>query len=299
MVSDVPPRPGPFVWPPRRIDRTRLESPGPAVAVAPAIVADEPPRVLWWSQVERAWLAPVAEPLALRAAAALWAPDELGAFCDRCGSTVGAGEADEFGCALCAGRRVPWDRAVRLGEFDGALRDWVHEVKFTRFRALGVSLGRLLGERLLAAGLRSGPAGERVAVVPAPMSFRRRLFRGVDHARVIAQGVARKIDAPLCDGLARRHRPSQLSVPASERARNVARAIRCRPGVEFGGWTVVLVDDVRTTGATLAACARAAKRGPGRPAALWAAALAVTPDRGRLGLVGIPRRAVRPGTEPG
>jgi len=43
-------------------------------------------------------------------------------------------------CPACRGKRLPWARAVRLGEYDGLLRDAIHEVKFTRWRTLGSDL---------------------------------------------------------------------------------------------------------------------------------------------------------------
>src|SRR5262249_32132029 len=53
------------------------------------------------------------------------------------------------------------------------------------------------------------------------------------------------------------HRPSQLSVPAGQRASNVAGSILPRHGVNLSGWTLIVLDDVTTTRATLTAACRA------------------------------------------
>jgi len=280
---------GAFLWPPRKPEAVETQAP-PAFEAPPAPTAGTPvltPRGgrALWRAVERCWLAPVAPPLAERIELTGWAPDPFGVFCDRCGGPVGPHEADEFGCAACLTTTVPWARFVRLGPHVDPLRAWVHEVKFTRWRRLGVDLGRLLGERIRLAGA----PRERVCVVPMPTTFRRRMSRGVDHAGAIAEGVAEVLDAPLVRALARSHAPSQRSLAPTERKRNAAKSIRVRGKADLRGWTVILVDDVRTTGATLEAAARALRgrhRGGRTPAdrmKIWACALAVVAPQSRRG----------------
>ncbi|MEM1424671.1 MAG: hypothetical protein AAGH64_11800, partial [Planctomycetota bacterium] len=60
---------------------------------------------------------------------------------------------------------------MRLGSYEGALIDWIHEVKFERGWRLGEDLGAMLGERLVEQGF----AG---VVVPMPTTWRRRMARG-------------------------------------------------------------------------------------------------------------------------
>lgn len=179
---------------------------------------------------------------------------------------------------------------VRLGEHAGPLRDWVHEVKFTRFQALGVTLGHRLGRRVIEAG-GDGPGW---LVVPAPTTRRRRLARGVDHAGAIAAGVAAETGWPVRRLLARRHRPSQTSLPASERKRNAAGAFRRRGGARLGDARVLVVDDVMTTGATASAACRALVKGlkaAERPEAVWVAVVAVAPRPGAGDPGGTPEAA--------
>jgi predicted amidophosphoribosyltransferase len=234
--------------------------------------------------VERQLLGLSAEPLDRRLESAHWRADAFDTFCHRCGRDAGVFEVWREGCTRCRGLAMPWDKVVRLGRYEGVLRDVVHEVKFTAFRSLGTAVGRLLGQRVASAIARRSPSEppiQRVLVVPVPTSTRRRLARGIDHTRVLARAAAAALrrgtpDCPPVPArvwpvLSREHRPSQLAVPAGERLRNVAGAFRpaWRAGLARwspAGWLapaitpgtlVVLLDDVTTTGATARAAARA------------------------------------------
>lgn len=283
-----------FVWPPRGLgsevatcdadgERADLR---PGVAIGPKRGFRTRVSDAMWA-VEREWLVPTASPLARRMESSGWRPDAPGVYCDRCGETCGPYETSEFGCAACHGKHLGWDRFVRLGAHEDCLREWVHEVKFERGARLGYELGRRLGVSLRAAGvLECG----RVCVTPVPAHWSRRVTRGVDHAGVIALGVASELRAPVVQALRRRWGRSQRSAPAGGRGRNVSRAYAARGRVRgLGGMTVILVDDVRTTGATLRACVRALRGGSGGAvfAGVWAGVVGVAshgPARQEAGL---------------
>lgn len=250
---------------------------------------EEPPRATaaaplgLWAQVERTWLGVVAPPFAQRAAEASWRPSRLWEYCHRCGHDLPLafqkpGEpTPEPGCLRCASRRTPWSNLLRIGVYEDLLQEAIVQVKFERWPALGVTLGRLLGGELAAALHASGVAPRELVLVPMPTSLRRRLARGIDHTAAITRGVRQVTGGSVRRLLSRSHRPSQLHVQPSRRARNVRGAFR-GTRADLAGKTVVLIDDVLTTGATMRSASRAllrAARGPSRPAALWAAVLAV------------------------
>lgn len=235
------------------------------------------------SEIERAWLDPTALPLAQRIIQADWRPDEPQAYCDRCGRDIGAYESDEVRCSRCAHSRIPWDRCIRLGRYEPPLADWICEVKFTRWRVLGFELGRTLARQLRAAGFTAQNYPNAI-IVPIPTSFRRRLSRGIDHAAVLARGVAWELKLPLIHALKRKHRPSQRAVAFSDRVGNVTGSILLRRTSRLTGRTILLIDDVMTTGATMRTAARALAP-PGsppnrRPEAIWTAVAGVTPEPG-------------------
>jgi len=171
---------------------------------------------------------------------------------------------------------------VRLGAFEGLLRDAIHEVKFTAWRRLGTDLGRMLGERLEDALERACVPIECVVLVPMPTTMRRRLARGIDHTTVLARGVRDVLGVPIVRAVAREHRPSQTHVPQSQRRDNVARSMRLRSGVDLSGHMVVIIDDVMTTGSTMGECARAIREGTrgenAKPLDVWAAVLSVAAE---------------------
>jgi ComF family protein len=105
------------------------------------------------------------------------------------------------------------------------------------------------------------PPDPHDVVVPVPLSGLRKRTRGYNQAELLAKGVASGLGLPLQrDAVARtRHTaPQARSTDAEARRRNVEGAFMCRPQV-VAGRRVLLLDDVTTTGATLAACAAALK----------------------------------------
>lgn len=264
-----------FVWPPRRPGAPT--DPRPARTPGARRACPAPARCSLWQAFEREFLGLRAGPLESRMAEAGWRPDGPDDYCPRCGRGLDAPGRSEEGCKVCAGIRFAWDRLVRLGAYSGELRRWVHEVKFTRWRRLGMDLGVILGAALRS--IADQQPAQSTVIVPVPDAALRRLWRGIDHAAVIARGVARATGWPVVQPLHRRFGRSQLMVSPSQRATNVAQSFKPRPGASAvlrGVQRVVVVDDVLTTGATLRTCCRLIQRAASGSAVIWAACLART-----------------------
>jgi ComF family protein len=163
------------------------------------------------------------------------------------------------------------DRARAIGPYDGALRAIVHTIKYEGRRSLAKPLGRMLRTR--AADLIEGVD----AVVPVPLHRSRRRERGFNQA----MDLARHIGPAVVPALRRvRATPSQTGLSAAQRRLNVRAAFDATKAARLvKGSTVMLIDDVSTTGATLDACARALKEAGVREVRALTVARVVTPPR--------------------
>jgi len=141
--------------------------------------------------------------------------------------------------------------------FAGPVRAALHDLKYAGERRLADPLGAAIARRWSRVGI-----GAEV-VVPVPVHADRERRRGYDQAALIAEVAARHLGLPSVRALERgRATVAQFELGRDERAANVAGAFRPRrslrhaPEAIAGRW-VLLVDDVVTTGATLAASAEA------------------------------------------
>jgi ComF family protein len=147
------------------------------------------------------------------------------------------------------------DRARAVGEYDGALRAIIHAIKYEGRRSLSRPLAALMHAR----GAEVLDGGS--CLIPVPLHPSRRRERGFNQAADLARHLSTLLDLPVRKALRRtRATASQTGLPAAERHRNVRDAFGVtRAARELAGSTVVLIDDVSTTGATLEACAGALK----------------------------------------
>ncbi len=210
-----------------------------------------------------------------------WQPDAIEDYCVRCGGSVGPHESDGEGCPTCRRKRLPWQRAIRLGAYAGHLQVSIRDLKFRAWRQTGVELGRCMGDRLAWHLERANTEPSDAVIVPVPCHWTRRVRFGVDHTLVLARAASGQCGVPVRRLLTRRPGPRQLQVSATERSRNVSRAFQKR---RFGRLQapklVIVLDDVRTTGATLRACCRTIRSG--YPVeSVWVVTAGVTPMRNR------------------
>ena len=140
--------------------------------------------------------------------------------------------------------------------FTGVTRRALHALKYGGERRLAPLMGAAVARRWA----RAGAAGD--ALVPVPASPDRVRERGYDQAALIAREAGRRLGVPVIQALERtRATTAQFDLDRAARATNLVEAFRAREGPGAGlalqdAW-LVLVDDVVTTGATLAACATA------------------------------------------
>ena len=175
-------------------------------------------------------------------------------YCRRCGASLAGAHDADAECSGCALRPPAFERAVAPLQYRGLVRQAVHAFKYQHRRRIGAWLAARMAQTA-----QQTWDGEQIdAVVPVPMHWLKARARGDNPADSLARHVATLLQRPLTRGLLRRRRwtPSQTRLSPAARARNVAGAFgvarRAQPPT-----TLLLVDDVFTSGSTADACALA------------------------------------------
>ena len=210
----------------------------------------------------------------LRSALEIAAPDDCAvcglpgsALCDRCSSLL-----VPVGGSCCRACGHPWRTPVPtcracLPGLPAARAAIVYDHRARRLISAFKDTGRVrLAERLAQLIVEAVPRPQVTALVPVPLTRRRRAERGFNQSALIARAVAAIWDLPVAEVLERTRdgRPQRGQGGRARRSGLAGTFVAAR-----APQSVVLVDDVHTTGATLAACARALRAGgTGRVAAV-------------------------------
>jgi len=175
--------------------------------------------------------------------------------CGRCDFPLGTGAATDAGCSEC--RR--WPTALSGARACSVLKPpadaLVHALKYDGWSGLA----EVMGSRMGMLGIHSG-VRRPFLVVPVPTTRARARRRGYNQAKLLAEVVARNTGEPLVDALIRRPGgATQVSLHPSQRLANVKRVFSVREDerLRLRGASILLVDDVLTTGATAGAAAKA------------------------------------------
>lgn len=181
-------------------------------------------------------------------------------FCACCRTPfLNAAPLDENGvCRLCRSGLTGFDAVYTYGDYDGVLRELIHLFKFSGIKPLARPLGQLLR--------RSVPRDIQVdVIIPMPLHWKRKWERGFNQSELLADELSRHLGAPVSLALQRhKHTPAQAGLTLHERRRNVASAFSVRHQQQLENKHVLLIDDVLTTGATIAAASAALKKAGAR-----------------------------------
>jgi len=185
-------------------------------------------------------------------------------LCNWCGRPFPDAAGDDHTCGVCLSRPPrftaarAWACYPREEITDDPVRQVVHKFKYGR----KVSLGKPLG-RLMALGCREFLDGCRFdLIVPVPLHPKRLRWRAFNQSLLLAREIGRAYRVPADPFVLRRDRPTppQTQLPEDERRRNVRGVFSLNPDRPVEGKSILLVDDVYTSGATVNECSRVLKR---------------------------------------
>lgn len=171
---------------------------------------------------------------------------------------VNCGRAGSFLCPICQADSITYaaqpfselmefDGVISLAEHSGAIRESMHALKYEGVKGVAQPLAALLAPHI---------SWTFDTIVPVPLHFKRLQERGYNQAEILAAALARELQCSMTPHMLRRDKftNSQVGLNAHERQENVEDAFVVQEAVVP---RVLLVDDVKTTGATLSACAKA------------------------------------------
>lgn len=179
----------------------------------------------------------------------------LGDACPRCAAPVARLTIVDDQCRYCKDESYTFTKSIAWGGYQSLLRALILRMKHATGEPVAFHLATLLAEQF-----RPELTGWAVdAVVPVPLHWSRRLWRGYNQAAAVAEVVARRLGKPYRPRWLwrRRQTPPQATVTPEERRRNLRGAFAARIPPAVKGGLVLLVDDVMTTGSTADGCARA------------------------------------------
>ncbi|MFN5470131.1 MAG: ComF family protein [Pirellulaceae bacterium] len=163
---------------------------------------------------------------------------------------------DSSDCIHCRGEDWHFDRAICAGDYQGPLREAVILMKRPFHEHLALAVGRALGERL-----RDQIPMGIAAVIPTPQHWRRRILRRTNSSELLAEALAGHLGIPIRRILRRtRATAKQGMLTGAQRRVNLRNAFDCTDCSFVAGKTLLLVDDILTSGATANSMALALRK---------------------------------------
>lgn len=192
--------------------------------------------------------------------AACWRETQFigGVVCESCGTSLPGEDRDEVvQCDDCMTIARPWDKGRAVLVYTGIGRRLVLGLKHGDRTDLARPTARWMAQKI------ERWAETDTVLVPVPLHWLRTLRRRYNQSALLAQEIGKVLDLPVCvDALLRPKKTNALQGHSRD-ARFAALSDAIVPNPkrvdQIAGKTVILVDDVMTSGATFAACTEAAK----------------------------------------
>ena len=141
---------------------------------------------------------------------------------------------------------------------EGPLKEIIHNFKYNHILELGNFLGTLMAEALE----ENLPAEKNLLLCAVPLHFLRRAQRGYNQAEILGSKIACELKLPANFKLLKKVRftKPQVQVAQDERRVNLIKSFAINQNISLKGKTIILIDDVATTGTTLNECAKVLRK---------------------------------------
>ena len=194
-------------------------------------------------------------------------------LCPCCGIPFETAAGSDHLCSDCIDAAPVFTVARSVGCYENVLLDAIHQFKYRGKTATGKSLGKLMAEF-------SYPGfsiADYSLIIPVPLHLKRLRERGFNQSVILAREIARSFSVPLDFMTLKKHihTDPQVSLGKKEREKNVRGAFTVKRENTIKNESILLVDDVYTTGSTLKECARVLKNHGAREVAAITLARAV------------------------
>ncbi|MHC4926662.1 MAG: ComF family protein [Planctomycetota bacterium] len=176
-------------------------------------------------------------------------------YCRCCGRDVSPFGIVNGRCGFCQDKTFQFDGIARAGAYESTLRSMILAFKFSEKTELSCRLAPMLKQAVQVCDF----CDEIDIVSPVPLHWRRKLWRGFNQSYLLAKSLNME-DVEVSTDLVRiRNTAQQWDLTGPQRRRNVKGAFAVRKGHPFEAQTVLLVDDITTSNATLSECAKTLK----------------------------------------
>jgi len=167
------------------------------------------------------------------------------------GCPVCSGSVKDGYCKICSERTFYPTKNITLAEYSGVMKELLHKLKFNGMRRLHVPIGLLAMKELSRQDVRAD------IITSVPMNARKRWKRGFNQSELIAKLISKKSNIPYRTLLKEKRKTvTQRELGLRHRFINVINRYRVIKGAIIQNRSVLILDDVFTTGATINECAR-------------------------------------------
>lgn len=157
-------------------------------------------------------------------------------------------------CGNCLESKPHYAKARAVAGFETVIMDAIHKFKYGR----NISIGDALGSFMAGFSFPDFDFSEYSLLLPVPLHVERLRERGFNQSLLLAKKLGKKYKLPVSFSLLKRCKStlSQTGLNKNEREKNIKGAFVVTDREKLAGKSIILIDDVYTTGATINECAR-------------------------------------------